>query len=186
MSKTRSFVAIDAANIVSGFRAIKETLKLEPNTRLDYEKLVGAVTLGAELVSKTVYVESRSASPDDYKHRTFLDFFKYNGYKVVTKEVKYFIQSDGTRKGKANFDVEIATDICRQAWRRDCDEVVLVSGDSDFAYLVDMVKELNIRVTVVSTKGTVSEELAERADRLILLDNLDPKTFTFTKEMNIS
>ena len=43
------------------------------------------------------------------------------------------------------------------------DTLVLMSGDSDFAALLDTAKSQNKRVLVMSTKGHVSKELLERA-----------------------
>ena len=171
---------IEVANISGAFNSLKIDLGIEAGTKLDYQKLVSAITLGSEIVSKTAYFETRN-NVDEVKQQKFIDFFKITGYAVVTKEVKMIQQADGSTKGKANFDVEMTTDICRHVWRRDCNEVIIVSGDSDFAYLIDMIKELDIKVTVVSSKGTLSKELRDRADRLILLDELDLKNFTYSK-----
>ena len=48
------------------------------------------------------------------------------------------------------------------------DTLVLMSGDSDFAALLDNVKKAGKRVIVMSTKGHVAKELLERAKYLNL------------------
>jgi uncharacterized LabA/DUF88 family protein len=48
------------------------------------------------------------------------------------------------------------------------DTLVLMSGDGDFAALLDNVKEAGKRVIVMSTKGHVAKELLERAKYLNL------------------
>ncbi len=167
MPQSKSVVLIDKANIGAAFAAIIQAKKMSlTQVRLDFNKLVETVTLGSDLVEKSIYIEK----PENPGWKKFYDYLELSGFRVVAKEIKTISLSNGSIKNKANFDVEIATDICRHAWRRDCNEVVLISGDSDFAYLIDSLKNIDIKVTIVSSKGTISRELKDRADRIILLD----------------
>ncbi|MDO9231188.1 MAG: NYN domain-containing protein [bacterium] len=180
MSKTKVAVLVDLANISCAFDIIKTTYKMDYRTRIDYNKLISAVTLGSEVISKSVYVGTKKTA-DEKAQKSFLNYFSKSGFKVVTKECKVIRLDDGTTKNKANFDVEITLDTCCHIWKRECSEVILISGDSDFAYLVDTAKELDFKITVVSSKATISTELREKADRLILLDDLDLKYLAFSK-----
>ena len=175
MPRTTVAVHIDLANISAGFDIIKKERGLPYNTRMDYSKLVAAITLGSDVISKTVYTGTRTSLDDAARkaQRGFMDYFKNSGFKVVTKEAKCIRLEDGSTKNKANFDVEITSDVCCHIWKRECGEVILLSGDSDFAYLVDRAKDLDFKISIVSSKATVSTELRQRADRLILLDDLD-------------
>jgi len=62
---------------------------------------------------------------------------------------------------KGNLDIELALDAYRLSDTYDC--LLLFSGDSDFAYLIDLLKEKEKRVIVFSTRGHISRELLERA-----------------------
>src|SRR5260370_22903774 len=42
--------------------------------------------------------------------RPLIDWLDYNGYTVVTKATKGFIDASGRRKGKRNIDIELAAD----------------------------------------------------------------------------
>jgi uncharacterized LabA/DUF88 family protein len=174
-NRTRIIVVIDLSNIMSAFDKLKKDFELPYTTKLDYGKLVNSITMGSEVVWKAIYAERRNGE-NDGGFRRFVDSFKHQGFEVVSKDPKIISLDDGTKKRKANFDVEIAVDMMRFAWRRDCDEVVLISGDSDFAYLVDEMKKLQIKITVVSTVKSLSTELADRANKLITLDSLDIKS----------
>lgn len=165
-------VLIDFSNISAAFEIIKKEQKMPFRSKIDYTKLISALTLGNDVIAKNVYIEEK-IDVDQYKQRGFLDFFRNTGFTVITKRTKVIRTDNGDTKNKANFDVEIACDASRLIWRRECDEIILVSGDSDFAYLVDMAKELNFQFTIVSSRATLSSELRERADRLILLDDMD-------------
>ena len=181
MKRTRVAVFIDLANMNGAFERLHAQQKLLSSVRMDYSRLVDTLTLGSEVVAKTIYVETRDTA-DQTGQRNFSDFFKRKNFTVVSKPIKVIKREDGESLNKANFDVEIATDVSRRVWRRDCSEIILFSGDSDFAYLLDMVKELDIKVTIVSTLASISKELKERANKLILLDELTVEDYTFIKK----
>jgi uncharacterized LabA/DUF88 family protein len=183
MSKTKVAVLIDLANISNAFDAIKKARNIPYKSKMDYTKLVSTITLGSDVVSKSVYVGTKSTSRESEKAlRNFFGYLTNNGFRVVTKEYKVINIGDGMTKTKSNFDVEITFDACAHIWKRECSEVILVSGDSDFAYLVDKAKELDFKITIVSSRDTISTELRERADRLILLDDLDLGYLSFDSE----
>src|SRR3984885_6852525 len=81
--------------------------------------------------------------------RPLIDWLDYNGYTVVTKPTKEFIDATGRRKVKGNMDIELAVDALELA--QHLDEMVLFSGDGDFRSLVEAVQRRGVHVTVVST-----------------------------------
>lgn len=176
MSKSKVAVFIDLANINSGFEILKKNSGMT-EARMDFQKLISMLTLGSEVVIKSLYTETRLNEEEQAKKQKFLDYLRIIGFNVVTKDYKVIMCSEG-EKNKANFDVEIAVDACRCIWRRDCNEIILVSGDSDFSYLIKEANKYDIKVTVVSTKSTVSKELREQANRIILLDDLGLEQIT--------
>src|SRR5580693_8200841 len=90
----------------------------------------------------------------------------YNGYTVVTKATKEFIDASGRRKVKGNMDIELAVDAMELA--EHVDQIVLFSGDGDFRSLVEAVQRRGVRVTVVSTISSqppmIADELRRQAD----------------------
>ena len=81
--------------------------------------------------------------------RPLIDWLDYNGYTVVTKATKEFVDQTGRRKVKGNMDIELAVDAMEIAPH--IDQMVLFSGDGDFRSLVEAVQRRGVRVTVVST-----------------------------------
>ena len=81
--------------------------------------------------------------------RPLIDWLDYNGYTVVTKATKEFIDASGRRKVKGNMDIELAVDAMELAGH--VDEIVLFSGDGDFRPLVEALQRRGVSVTVVST-----------------------------------
>jgi uncharacterized LabA/DUF88 family protein len=95
-----------------------------------------------------------------------IDWLDYNGYAVVTKATKEFIDASGRRKVKGNMDIELAVDAMKLA--EHVDQMVLFSGDGDFRSLVEAVQRRGVRVTVVSTISSqppmIADELRRQAD----------------------
>ena len=98
--------------------------------------------------------------------RPLIDWLDYNGYTVVTKATKEFIDASGRRKVKGNMDIELAVDAMELA--EHVDQIVLFSGDGDFRSLVEAVQRRGVRVTVVSTISSqppmIADELRRQAD----------------------
>jgi uncharacterized LabA/DUF88 family protein len=109
--------------------------------------------------------------------RPLIDWLDYNGYTVVTKATKEFVDQTGRRKVKGNMDIELAVDAMELA--PNIDHMVLFSGDGDFRSLVEAVQRRGVRVTVVSTISTqppmVADELRRQADIFLDIVELQPK-----------
>ncbi|MCK1288963.1 NYN domain-containing protein [Bradyrhizobium sp. 44] len=139
---------------------------------IDYKRLLKEFESRGTLLRAFYY----SAVIEDQEFssiRPLLDWLDYNGYTVVTKPTKEFVDSFGRRKVKGNMDVELAVHALELA--SELDEMVLFSGDGDFRSLVEAVQRRGVRVTVVSTMAAhppmVADELRRQAD--VFTDLLD-------------
>ena len=61
-------------------------------------------------------------------------------------------------------DIMVATDLLKLAWDDLYDVAILVSGDGDFAYAVQAVKNLGKHVEIAAFPSNLSWELANVAD----------------------
>jgi len=109
--------------------------------------------------------------------RPLVDWLDYNGYTVVTKAPKDFLDAAGRRKVRGNMDVALAVDAMELA--QQIDQMVLFSGGGDFRPLVAAIQRRGVHVTVVSTLSTqasmVADELRRQADAFIDLAELRSK-----------
>ena len=109
--------------------------------------------------------------------RPLIDWLDYNGYTVVTKATKEFVDQTGRRKVKGNMDIELAVNAMEIASH--IDHMVLFSGDGDFRSLVEAVQRKGVRVTVASTVSTqppmVADELRRQADIFLDIAELQTK-----------
>ncbi|MEE9380860.1 MAG: NYN domain-containing protein [Hyphomonadaceae bacterium] len=156
---------IDGANLYSAAKA----LSLE----IDYRKLLTEFQSKGRLLRANYYtalLENEDYSP----LKPLVDWLNYNGYNVVTKPAREFTDREGRRRVRGNMDIELAIDMLNTA--KHVDHVVLFSGDGDFRRLVEEVKAMGVRVSVISTvKGgspMISDDLRREADAFIDLDEL--------------
>ena len=148
---------IDGANLY----ATAKTLGFD----IDYKRLLKEFQSRGTLVRAFYY----TAIIEDQEYssiRPLIDWLDYNGYTVVTKATKEFIDASGRRKVKGNMDIELAVDAMELA--EHVDQIVLFSGDGDFRSLVEAVQRRGVRVTVVSTISSqppmIADELRRQAD----------------------
>jgi Uncharacterized conserved protein len=156
----RTHVAIDGANMAATLRSI--------SLEVDYRRLRTLVEKDCDVLRFAYY----TALPDDNEAsriRPLVDFLDYNGYAVATKPTKTQTGADGVRRTKGNMDIEIAVDAMELV--PFFDNLVLFSGDGDFAPLVRAVQRKGKRVTVVcTTRGpqpVMADELRRAADRFV-------------------
>src|SRR4051812_6044279 len=132
---------------------------------IDYKRLL--VEFQSKGYLLRAYYYTALAEDQEYSSiRPLLDWLDYNGYTVVTKPSKEFVDSYGRRKVKGNMNIELAVHAMELA--SEVDEMILFSGDGDFGSLVEAVQRRGVRVTVVSTLASqpamVADELRRQAD----------------------
>ena len=112
---------------------------------------------------------------DEYSPiRPLVDWLHYNGFTMVTKPAKEFVDSQGRRKIKGNMDIELTVDALETA--QHVDHIVLFSGDGDFRPLVEALQRKGVRVSVCSTIRSqppmIADDLRRQADNFIELAEL--------------
>jgi uncharacterized LabA/DUF88 family protein len=168
MSAERIALFIDGANLYATAKAL--------GFDIDYKRLLKEFQSKGRLVRAFYY----TALIEDQEYssiRPLIDWLDYNGFSVVTKPTKEFVDSMGRRKVKGSMDIELATDAMEMA--NHVDHMVLFSGDGDFRSLVAAVQRKGVRVSVVSTITTqppmVADELRRQADEFVDLLHLAAK-----------
>lgn len=83
------------------------------------------------------------------------------GFKVLLKDVRHFIDDEGKPYNKSNVDLDMAVDILTQAYRMD--SVVVCTGDGDFVSVVRAAQNCGCKVECVAFDN-VSHELRNEVD----------------------
>ena len=159
---------IDGANLYAAAKSL--------GFDIDYRRLLAEFQKKGYMLRAYYY----TALVEDQEYssiRPLIDWLDYNGYTVVTKPTKEFVDSAGRRKIKGNMDIELAVDVMEMV--EAIDHVVLFSGDGDFRSLVEAVQRKGRKVSVVSTLSTqppmIADELRRQADHFVDLSTLRAK-----------
>lgn len=156
---------IDGANLYSASKTV--------GVEIDYRKLLDEFRKRGRLLR--AYYYTALVENDDYSPiRPLVDWLQYNGFNVITKPAREFVDRDGRRRVKGDMDVEITVDMMNLA--SSLDHIIVFSGDGDLTRVVQAVKDKGVRVTVVSTvksqPAMISDDLRRCADTFIDLVDL--------------
>ena len=165
--RARVLVLVDESNVGNSVRTV--------GRGLDWIKLrdfLAGPDTGRELIEMVVYAGLPPAMPgwqeERDKKNKYVQWLRSNGFMVVTKD------GSPAEEGhyKANVDVMMAIDGVELSAAIRPDVVILVTGDSDFAYLATILRRRGIRVEVASVSQNLGSTLKSAANHVIDLGNL--------------
>ena len=149
----RVSIFIDASNIYHSYKKLK--------WKIDFSKFLNYLKQEIDL-QEIYYYTARDLS--FVKQTKFLTFLEKTGYKVRSKKIKFIKGKVKEKKGfyKGNLDVELTMDILETKNRYDT--LILISGDSDFEPLLQLMKKrYKKKCLVMATKYNISIELIKCA-----------------------
>jgi uncharacterized LabA/DUF88 family protein len=153
----RMGIFIDEANIYHS----QKTLGWE----VDYVKLRNYFSNIGDVSMLNFYTSFQN---ENKKQTDFLRKLQDYGYKIISKQLKIIKNNRGQLIKKGNLDTELALDAYR--FKERYETLVLFSGDSDFAYLINLLK--GRKIIIVSTRKHISKELLEISDYYLDLKRL--------------
>ena len=158
----KTCIFIDGLSLYSASRNL--------NFNVDYKKLLEFFTSKTNVIRVYYY----AAIPDTEEYsplRPLTDWLSYNGYFLVTKPTREFVDTNGKRHIKGNMDLEIAVDMIEMAPH--IDHAVLFSGNSDFRRVVEAVQRHGTHVSIVSSMKSpsllIGDDLRRQADQFLEL-----------------
>src|SRR6266446_8719516 len=173
--RSKVLVLVDESNVGSSVRTA--------GRGLDWLKLrdfLAGPNSGRDLIEMVVYAGLPPAIPtwqdERDKKNKFVHWLRSNGFMVVTKDGA---PADEGRY-KANVDVMMAIDALELSIEMRPDVVILVTGDTDFAYLAIKLRRHGIRVEVASIAANLGNLLKSAANDVIDLAALF-RTFEIMK-----
>ena len=165
ISQDRIALFIDGSNLYAATRML--------GFDIDYKKLLREFGSRGRLV-RAFYFTALLEDQEYSSIRPLVDWLDYNGFAVVTRPAREFVDSAGRRRVKGNMDIDLAVRAMEMADH--LDHIVLFSGDGDFRSLVEALQRKGLRVSVVSTMTTqppmIADDLRRQADEFIELGGL--------------
>jgi uncharacterized LabA/DUF88 family protein len=159
---SRVLVLVDESNVGSSVRTAGRGLDW-----LRLRDFLAGEDTGRELIEMVVYAglpPAMSIWQDERdKKNKFVQWLRSNGFMVVTKD------GSPAEEGhyKANVDVMMAIDALELSVEMKPDVVILVTGDTDFAYLAIKLRRRGIRVEVASVSQNLGNLLRSAANQVI-------------------
>src|SRR5438270_1285835 len=175
-TRPRVLVLVDESNVGSSVRTA--------GRGLDWLKLrdfLSGPNTGRELIEMVIYAGLPPAmsiwQEERDKKSKFMQWLRANGFMVVTKD------GSPAEEGryKANVDVMMAIDALELSVEMQPDVVILVTGDTDFAYLAVKLRRRGIRLEVASVSQNLGNILRSAANEVIDLAQLF-RTFEMIQE----
>ncbi|MBT1451619.1 NYN domain-containing protein [Glaciecola sp. XM2] len=129
--------------------------------QFNYRQFWRVLSQTSEIVVANAYAIDKA----DEQQRKFQSALRHIGFDV---KLKPFIQrSDGTAKG--DWDVGITIDVMTIA--PEVDEVILLSGDGDFAILLDTISErYGVKTTAYGVPALTAQALMNAANSFVTID----------------
>lgn len=160
----KTAVLIDGSNMY--------TTAKELGFNFDYRKVL---ELFAGHQTQAFYFTALPPKSEQSELRKMTDWLQYNGYTLITKQTKEWMQDDGSMKKKGNMDVEIAVHALRVCDY--VDHIALWSGDGDFVSVVEECKNRGVHVSVYSSlvANMVADELRRSANKFFELAEFKDK-----------
>ena len=174
-ARLRLLVLVDESNVGSSVRTAGRGLDW-----LRLRDFLAGPNTGRDLIEMVVYAGLPPAIPNWQEERDkknkFVHWLRSNGFMVVTKD------GAPAEEGhyKANVDVMMAIDALELSVEMQPDVVILVTGDTDFAYLAIKLRRRGIRVEVASVSQNLGNILRSAANEVIDLAPLF-RTFEMMK-----
>ena len=147
--------------IFADVQNIYYTTRQSYNRQFNYRKLWQKIEKEGEIVSAIAYATQRH---DDQQIK-FQDALRHIGFSVKLKP--YIQRSDGSAKG--DWDVGITIDILEAA--KNIDTVILLSGDGDFAILLNKIcDDYNVTTEVYGVPSLTAKALMDAAGIYHMID----------------
>lgn len=159
---------IDGANLYKAARNL--------GFDIDYKSLLVKTQECCQLIRASYYTAIQEDPDQDYSPlRPLVDWLDYNGYTMVTKATREFVDQQGRKRHKGSTDVELTVDMMLMSER--LDHLVLFSGNGDFRRAVEAIQAKGVRVSIVSTVKSsppmASDELRRQSDSFFDLADLE-------------
>lgn len=172
-AKKKSYLYIDGTNLFAGqhelfgpnkhvsfFHFIQEIKKLIP---------VDDIFFYASYMNQ----KNRTKLTDDRKKLISAEALFYREVRN-TKGVTFYRGHRSPTSGKEKgVDVHLSVDIIRDVFFRRCNQIIIMTGDADFIYPIEIVKMLKIPTAAIFLHNRFSLEMAYKADKTFVLNYLN-------------
>ena len=149
---------------------------------IDYSRLIALLGEERNILRSHYYTLTTTQSDDDFTpQRPIMDWMRYNGISVISKEmIQLHDAITGLRKNIGSLEVEIASDMF--AMSSVCDEIVLITNNTNFIYALEKIKYRGVKVTIITDSTPSGKTLVQSCDQSINLEKISERISRHMKE----
>lgn len=138
-------IFIDQSNL---YKAIESNYK---GYNVDYDKVALKFVAGRKLLRVNIYISTLNPEWEPQAAKTQQSFiFKLQNIPFITVKTRPLrYTADKKRDREKGIDILVATDMLSQAYVNGYDTMVLISGDGDYAPVLEEIKEMGKKVEMV-------------------------------------
>jgi len=155
----KTVVAIDGANFHASLKQV--------GWNIDYKRLIDHVNHMCDQVTP-IYFTTLTTNDDGFQPmKSIVDYLSYNGFITVTKPVASHTDHDGRSINRSDMCVDLSVKVMKFLNNNAIEHLVLFGGAGEYVPLVNALQEHNVRTTIVSSMGIVSDELRRECHTFI-------------------
>ena len=169
--KTRkSCLYIDGTNLFAGQNEL-----FGPNKYLSFSYLIKEIKKLFSIDNILLYAsylnDFNQRKPELKKLKAAESFF-YREVKLYPGLTFYKGHRSPTSGKEKGVDVHLAVDIVKDVLLGSCNEVVIMTGDADFIYPIELAKQFNVKTGAIFLPNRFSLEMAYKVNRAYVFDFL--------------
>lgn len=116
---------------------------------------------------------NRNKVSQERKHLLVAEALFYREVRSIKNLTFYKGHRSPTSGKEKGVDVHLSVDIVRDVFQGKCDQIVIITGDADLIYPLEIVKMLNISSCAIFLPNRFSLEMAYKADKAFVLNLLN-------------
>jgi len=170
--KKKVCIYIDGANFYGGLTSINKKFT---DTKFDFEKYIKFLISKDELVHINYYNALVKKKVNERVWNKQINMFnrmrKIKKYRVTlcTRKSRLNILGEEYHTIKGD-DLSLALDVIEDCYNFKFDKLILISGDGDFADLINRVKRIGKEVEICYFEGCASKSLLKKAETLKIIN----------------
>ncbi len=171
--KNKTYLYIDGTNLFAGQNEL-----FGPNKRLSFDYLIKAIQQIIKIDKIFFYAsymsEKNKIEPSLQRKKLIAAEALFYREVINTKNVTFYKGHRSRASGKEKgVDVHLSVDIVKHAFLKECNKVIVMTGDADLIYPLEVAKNLNTPTCAFFLPNRFSLEMAYKVDCAYVFNFLD-------------
>jgi len=175
----KSYLYIDGTNLFAGQNEL-----FGPYKYLSFSYLIKEIKklfLIDNIFFYASYLSNINQRKPELKKLTTAEAFFYKDVKSYPGLIFYKGHRSPTSGKEKGVDIHLAVDIVKDVFLEKCSEVIIMTGDADFIYPIELVKQFNVKTGAIFLSNRFSLEIVYKVNKAYVLNFLGK--FKFNRKL---